>query len=40
LTWIYSDARIVLEKRDLEIDKLIDDLLKAGQVIMKMIWSI
>jgi len=35
--WNYSGAGIVWETRDPEIDKLIDDLLKVGQEIMKKI---
>jgi hypothetical protein len=35
--WNYSGAGIVWETRDPEIDKLIDDLLKVGQEIMKRI---
>jgi len=35
--WNYSGAGIVWETRDPEIDKLIDDLFKVGQEIMKRI---
>ena len=35
--WNYSGAGIVWETQDPEIDKLIDDLLKVGQEIMKRI---
>ena len=35
--WNYSGAGIVWETRDSEIDKLIDDLFKVGQEIMKRI---